>query len=101
MIDTPQALAAAVANFLTLDAPPSEAAIDEVLNRFAPIVGDEEKVREARRLLHARFAIRMEMGETLKGDDEHQPCSTRAAARSIPSIGRDTGRCSCGLAGPR
>ncbi len=73
MIDTPEALAAAVSNFLTLEPPPSEAAIDEVLNRFAPIVGDEEKVREARRLLHARFAIRMEMGETLKGDAEHHP----------------------------
>jgi hypothetical protein len=73
MMDTPEALAAAVSNFLTLHPPPSEEAIDEVLNRFAPVVDDEEKVREARRLLHARFAIRMEMGETLKSDDGHQP----------------------------
>jgi hypothetical protein len=73
MIDTPEALAAAVSNFLTLDPPPTEAAIDEVLARFAPVVGDEGKVQEARRLLHARFAIRMEMGETLRSDDEHPP----------------------------
>jgi hypothetical protein len=73
MIETPEALAAAVSNFLTLEPPPSEAAIDEVLARFAPVVGDEEKVREARRILHARFVIRMEMGQTLKSDEEHEP----------------------------
>ena len=56
MIDTPEALARRVSNFLTLDPPPSEAAIDEVLTPLSHLsLDDEEKVREARRLLHARF----------------------------------------------
>jgi hypothetical protein len=75
MIDaSPDGLAAAVVNMLSLDPPPSEADIDNVLGRIAAAFGASPEIAlEARRLLHARFAIRMDRGETLTGNDEHAP----------------------------
>ena len=59
---------------LRLEPPPSEADIDAALNRMAAAFGATlETTQEARRLLHARFAIRMDLGETLVGTDEHVP----------------------------
>ena len=70
---TPEKLAAAVANLLTIDPPPSEAEIDEVLARITPPLGVTDALAsDARRLLHARFAIRMEMGQTLKSEEDHE-----------------------------
>ncbi len=71
---TPEALAAASANLLPLDPPPAEAEIDEVLDRLATAFGADQATRtDARRLLHARFAIRMDMGGTLRAEEEHAP----------------------------
>lgn len=71
---TPESLAAASASILRLDPPPSEAEIDDVLGRMAlAFSAGPETAAEARRLLHARFAIRMDMGQTLTSDDEHVP----------------------------
>jgi hypothetical protein len=71
---TPDGLAAATVNLLKLDPPPSEAEIDDVLARMAMAFGASEEVQaEARRLLHSRFEIRMDLGATLTGEDEHEP----------------------------
>ena len=71
---TPETLASTVTTALRLDPPPSEADIDDALNRFAPVFGaSPDIVQEARRLLHARFAIRMELGQTITGDGDHEP----------------------------
>ena len=61
--------------FSKLDPPPSEAEIDDVLARMAmaPLGASEEVQAEARRLLHSRFEIRMDLGATLTGEDEHEP----------------------------
>jgi hypothetical protein len=70
---TAETLAAAVANLLTIDPPPSEADIDDVLGRLTPAFSVADALAsEARRLLHARFAIRMEMGQTLKSEEDHE-----------------------------
>lgn len=75
MIETsPESLTAAVATLLPVDPPPGEADIDATLHQMAAAFGaTEEVVQEARRRLHARFAIRMDLGETLIGTDEHEP----------------------------
>jgi hypothetical protein len=66
-------IARMAAQGLRLDPPPTEAEIDEVLARLAGAFGAKpDQVLEARRLLHARFSIRMEMGQTIKVD-EHAP----------------------------
>ena len=71
---SPDGLAAAVVNLLSLDPPPGEADIDNVLGRIAAAFGASPEIAlEARRLLHARFAIRMDRGATLTGNDEHAP----------------------------
>lgn len=72
-IDTsPEALARMVAQGLQLDPPPKEEEIDEVLTRLAgAFCAAPENIADARKLLHARFLIRMEMGQTIK--DEHVP----------------------------
>src|SRR5689334_10201662 len=63
---TPDALAAASAQILRLDPPPTEQEIDDVLERIGTAFGASASVvEEARRVLHARFAIRMDMGQTL------------------------------------
>jgi hypothetical protein len=71
---TPETLAAASTQLLRLDPPPTEAEIDEVLDRMAVAFGAAaETVATTRKLLHARFAIRMDMGLTLTSDNEHAP----------------------------
>ena len=65
-------LARMAAQGLRLDPPPTEAEIDDVLGRLAGAFGSSpEDIVEARKLLHARFSIRMEMGQTIK--EEHTP----------------------------
>jgi hypothetical protein len=74
MIEIPEALAAAAMNLLSLEPPPSEADINSILSRLAlAFYVSDALAGEARRLLHARLAIRMEMGQTLKSDDLHEP----------------------------
>ena len=71
---TPETLAAASTQLLRLDPPPTEAEIDEVLDRMSVAFGaSAETVAITRKLLHARFAIRMDMGQTLTSDEEHAP----------------------------
>jgi len=71
---TSEALAAASTQLLRLDPPPTEAEIDEVLDRMSSAFGAAaETVAIARRLLHSRFAIRMDMGQTITSEDDHAP----------------------------
>jgi hypothetical protein len=71
---TPETLAAASAQLLRLDPPPTEAEIDEVLDRMSTAFGAAaDTVGTARKLLHSRFAIRMDMGQTLKSEDGQVP----------------------------
>ncbi len=66
-------MARMAAQGLRLDPPPTEAEIDEVLARLATAFGAKpDQIAEARKLLHARFSIRMEMGQTIKVE-EHVP----------------------------
>jgi hypothetical protein len=70
---SPENIARMAAQGLRLDPPPTEAEIEDVLARLSGAFGAEpDQVSEARRLLHARFSIRMEMGQTIKVD-EHAP----------------------------
>lgn len=74
MATTPDRLAAACVQLLNLDPPPTEAEIDGILDRLAPALqADSETQVAARRLLHSRFAIRMDMGQTLTSQDSHAP----------------------------
>lgn len=67
-------LASATVSMIRLNPPPSEEEIDTALARMAnAFEADTEITAEARRILHARFAIRMDLGETLTGIDEHGP----------------------------
>jgi len=69
---SPEGLARMASQGLRIDPPPTEAEIDDVLNRLAVAFGAApEAVLDARKLLHARFSIRMEMGQTIK--NEHVP----------------------------
>ena len=71
---TPEALAAASAQLLRLDPPPTEAEIDEVLDRMSSAFGAvADTVATARKLLRSRFAIRMDMGQTLISEDGQVP----------------------------
>ncbi len=70
---SPENMARMAAQGLRLDPPPTEAEIDDILARLAGAFGaPPDQVAEARRLLHARFSIRMEMGQTIK-INEHMP----------------------------
>lgn len=70
---TPENIARMAAQGLRLEPPPTEAEIEDILARLAGAFGAKpDQVLEARRLLHARFSIRMEMGQTIKVD-EHAP----------------------------
>jgi hypothetical protein len=63
MTYTAEMLAAAVTNMLPLDPAPSEAAINAALDGIVRGFGaDETMAQEARRILHARFAVRMDVG---------------------------------------
>ncbi len=75
MIDpSPEGLAGAAVGILRLDPPPTEEEIDNVLDRLSVAFGaDAATTLEAKHLLHARFAIRMDLGETLRNIDEHEP----------------------------
>jgi hypothetical protein len=75
MIDaSADGLAAATVNMLRLDPPPTEAEIDNILARMSSaFAASADTTLEARRLLHARFAIRMDLGKTLTGNDDHLP----------------------------
>jgi Z1 domain len=59
---------------LPLDPPPTEEDIVGILGRLkAGFDLSDDVVEEAKRMLHARFAIRMELGQTIVGEDEHEP----------------------------
>ncbi|MCU0254474.1 MAG: Z1 domain-containing protein [Acidobacteria bacterium] len=75
MIDaTPESLAAMAARALPKEPPPTEAQIDDFLARMAVAFQlPASLVAEARKLIHARFAIRMDKGETLTSEDDHAP----------------------------
>ncbi len=71
---TPESLAATAAQMLPTEPPPNEADIDAFLAAMsAAFNADEALIAEARKLIHARLAIRMDKGETLTGVDEHAP----------------------------
>jgi hypothetical protein len=73
-------LARMAAQGLRLDPPPTETEIDEVLARLADAFSAKpDQVLEARRLLHARFSIRMEMGQTIKVEHVPWVASRRAS----------------------
>lgn len=75
MIDaTPDSLATAAVGMLRLDPPPTEEEIDHILGRLSAAFGVAPGVTlEARRLIHARFDIKMDLGQTLTNIDEHLP----------------------------
>lgn len=69
---TPDWLATMATQALRLDPPPTEDEINQVLTRLAQAFNiDGTGVAQALKLLHARFSIRMEMGQTIQ--DEHVP----------------------------
>ena len=75
MIDvTVESLADAVVTLLRLTPPPAEAEIDAVLQRMGAAFGaSSDTIAATRRLLHARFEIRMDLGDTLTNHDGHLP----------------------------
>jgi hypothetical protein len=69
MDTSPEAIARMAAQGLRLDPPPTELEIDDILSRLAMAFGAApDQVGAARKLLHSRFSIRMEMGQTIKVD---------------------------------
>jgi len=80
---TPDALARMAAQGLRLDPPPTEEEIDRILTRLAAAFEfGPEDVAKALKLLHARFSIRMELGQTIK--DEHVPWLSNRRAEIDP-----------------
>jgi len=74
MMATAEQIANATVMVLSLDPPPAEAEIDAVLDRMADAFSSTAEIKEhARRILHARFEIRMDLGQTLVADDDHAP----------------------------
>jgi hypothetical protein len=72
MNTTADALARMAAQGLRLDPPPTENEIDRIITRLAAAFEfGPEDVAKALKLLHARFRIRMELGQTIK--EEHVP----------------------------
>lgn len=70
---------------LNLDTPPSEGEIRQILTGLAAAFGaTKDAVDLAERMLHARFAIRMQMGETLSGPEEHESWLDAARASITP-----------------
>lgn len=71
--DHQRQMLSAISAMLPHDRLPTEAEVDEWVERFAPVfeVGADE-TKEARRILHARYSIHMEDGLRLIGDD-HAP----------------------------
>jgi hypothetical protein len=71
---TPEGLAAMAANALPTDPPPTEAQVDDFLARMAVAFQvPAGPIAQARKVIHARFAIRMELGEALTSNVEHAP----------------------------
>ena len=69
---TPEAIARMAAQGLRLEPPPTEDEIALILKRLAEAFEYRpEDVAQAQKLLHARFRIRMELGQTIK--EEHVP----------------------------
>lgn len=59
---------------LRLEPPPTEIEIKEMLDRLAGAFGaTPQAVEQAQKILHSRFAIRMQIGETLTGEQTHHP----------------------------
>lgn len=74
MLANAESLANATVMVLKLDPPPTEEEIDAVLDRMAVAFGAAPELKaETRRLLHSRFEIKMDLGKTLLGDEEHEP----------------------------
>ncbi|MCW3476749.1 Z1 domain-containing protein [Limobrevibacterium gyesilva] len=70
----PEALANACAMMLRLDPPPSEGEIDETLVPIAAAYQcPPDVIAATRQILHARFSIRMDLGQTLTSEEEHAP----------------------------
>lgn len=80
--DSPEQLASTAITLLRDSPPPTETEIDDVLKRLAAAFDiPTSTVDESRRIIHSRLAIRMEKGETITSDDDHQPwLSNRRAA---------------------
>ena len=79
-IDTSETLAASVASLIPLDPPPAEALIDQFLERIAAAFDvPADLTAETRKLLHAKYSIRMEMGKTLLSEEEHDEFAVRVA----------------------
>lgn len=84
MLANAEALANATVMVLNLENPPAENEIDLVLDRMAMALGAPPEVKaEARRLLHARFEIRMDLGKTLI-DEGHEPWLDKRRAEISP-----------------
>jgi hypothetical protein len=84
MLANAESLANATVMVLNLDPPPAEAEIDAVLDRMALALSALPEVKaEARRLLHARFEIRMDLGKTLV-EDGHEPWLDKRRASIDP-----------------
>lgn len=77
------ALARMAAQGLRLEPPPTEDEIDRIVKRLAAAFEYKpEDVAKAVKLLHARFSIRMELGQTIK--DEHVPWLSNRRAEIDP-----------------
>jgi Z1 domain len=77
---SPESIALMAAQGLRLDPPPTETEIDDILARLAgAFSAAPDQVADARKLLHARFSIRMEMGQTIKVDHVPWVDSRRAS----------------------
>jgi hypothetical protein len=71
---TPDMLINMTVAALSLATLPTEAEIDAVLDRLTGAFPVDPDIKEqARRTLHARFDIRMDLGSTLLSHDEHMP----------------------------
>lgn len=69
-----EALVSMVKSGLRLEPPPTEEEIDFFLGQLGESFElDDDAIDEARRALHASFEIRMELGQTILGEDEHEP----------------------------
>ena len=82
---SPENLVRMAVGGLRLEPPPTEDEIKEMLARLAAAFSaSSDSVAQAERILHSRFAIRMQMGETLTGDQEHLPWLDARRASIIP-----------------
>ena len=71
---TTEGLVSMVQAGLDLDTPPTEEEVEQVLARLVYAFGASEEIaEEAKRALHARFELRMDQGQTILGDEEHEP----------------------------